>query len=103
MDSVFKGQIVRKKTPKNLQVSDIEFIMDSNASISSRRIWVFDETIPDSKGLVRQVKVKTNSLVRTVDEFIVPTKLAKPRPPWLLVAMSHIFIIMATSALKFSR
>ena len=36
-------------------------------------------------------------------QFIVPTKLAKPRPPWLLVAMSHMFIILATSALKFSR
>ena len=22
--------------------------------------------------------------------YIVPTKLAKPHPPWLLVAMSHI-------------
>ena len=37
------------------------------------------------------------------NKFIVPTMLAKPRPPWLLVAMSHIFIIMAISALKFSR
>ena len=36
------------------------------------------------------------------NKFIVPTMLAKPRPPWLLVAMSHIFIIMAISALKFS-
>ena len=36
-------------------------------------------------------------------KFIVPTKLAKSRPPWLLLAMSHIFNIMATSALKFSR
>ena len=35
--------------------------------------------------------------------FIVLTKVAKPRPPWLLVAMSHIFIIIATSALEFSR
>ena len=34
--------------------------------------------------------------------FIALTKLVKPRLPWLLVAMSHIFTIMATSALKFS-
>ena len=35
--------------------------------------------------------------------FIVPTKPAKTRQPWLLVAIYHISIIMATSALKFSR
>ena len=28
---------------------------------------------------------------------------SKTRPPWLLVAMSHILIIIATSAFKFSR
>ena len=30
-------------------------------------------------------------------------KLAKPRPPFLLVAMSHIFNIMEALALKFFR
>ena len=36
-------------------------------------------------------------------QFIVSTKLTKPRPPWWLVSMSRVFIIVATSALKFSK
>ena len=41
--------------------------------------------------------------INNVINAILTKKLAKPRPPWLLVTMSHIFIIMATSALKFSK
>ena len=56
---------------RNLQVGDIVLIVDSNAPRSSWPMGVVHETIPDSKGLVRQVKVKTatNILVRPVDKL----------------------------------
>ena len=38
-----------------------------------------------------------------IHTLIVSTKLCKPHPPWLPVAMSHIITIMSTSTLKFSR
>ena len=47
----------------------------------------------------------TDSMIKketTAESFIFPMKLVKPRPP-RHVAMSNIFIIKATSALKFSR
>ena len=45
--------------------------MDFNAPRSSLPLGVVPETIPESKGLVRQVKVKTptNTLVRLVDKL----------------------------------
>ena len=36
-----------------------------------------------------------------MEKFIIPTKLVKPRPPWLLVGTSPIINIMATLAFKF--
>ena len=48
----------------------------------------------------------TDSMIKketTAESFIFPMKLVKPRPTWLLVAMSNICIIKATAALKFSR
>ena len=49
------------------------------------------------------MKIAVHFWLHYKHDIIVPTKSAKPRPQWLLVTMAHIFIIMSTSALKFSR
>ena len=57
------------------------------------------------KGIRTHVHVRSGWLCipQCVHPFIVPTKLVKPCPPWLLVAISLVFIIIVTSVLKFSR
>ena len=58
-------------TKRNLQVGDIVVIVDSSAPRNSWPMGVVCETIPDSNGLVRQVKVKTatNTLIRPIDKL----------------------------------
>jgi hypothetical protein len=56
---------------RNMKVGDIVLIVDSNAPRNSWPMGVVQETIPDSSGFVRQVKVKTqtNTLVRPIDKL----------------------------------
>ena len=56
---------------RNMKVGDIVLIVDSNAPRNSWLMGVVQETIPDSSGFVRQVKVKTqtNTLVRPIDKL----------------------------------
>lgn len=56
---------------RNLQIGDVVLIVDSNSPRNSWPMGIICETIPDSNGLVRQVKVKTatNILIRPVDKL----------------------------------
>ncbi|XP_061163684.1 uncharacterized protein LOC133172867 [Saccostrea echinata] len=58
---------------RNFQIGDVVLVVDSKAARNSWPMGVVHETIPDRKGLVRQVKVKTatNILTRPVDKLCI--------------------------------
>ena len=58
---------------RNIKIGDVVLIVDSNAPRNSWPMGVIVETMPDSLGLVRQVKEKTvtNILVRPIDKLCV--------------------------------
>lgn len=56
---------------RNLKVGDVVLVVDSNAPRNSWPMGVVIETIPDRKGFVRQLKVKTSTsiLVRPIGKL----------------------------------
>ena len=50
---------------RNMKFGDVVLIIDSNAPRNSWPMCVILESIPDKRGLVRQVKVKTATNVQT--------------------------------------
>ena len=59
------------KVKQNMKCGDVVLIVDANATRNSWPMGVILETIPDKRGLVRQVNVKTatNVLTRPVDKL----------------------------------
>ncbi|XP_061191724.1 uncharacterized protein LOC133199952 [Saccostrea echinata] len=56
---------------RNFKVGDVVLVVDSNAPRNSWPMGIIEETLPDDKGFLRQVRVKTstNNLIRPVDKL----------------------------------
>lgn len=67
------------KKRRNLQVGGVVLVTDPNAPRNSWPMATVMDTMPDSKGCVRQVKVKTqcNVIVRPVDKLCMLLEMAE--------------------------